>query len=165
MTLHAELDRYLNLRRMFGAKLKADELRLRSFATFVDKAGKEFVTKELLLEWMDGLRPASSGTKASRFSAVRQFALWLHGMDDRHDDPPPRGFVPRTSQSVRAVHLQRYRTRPDHRGGAGIAVDIRAARTDLRDALWSDHCHGHARCRGLGARHGQTSIPRGSCST
>ena len=49
MTLHAELDRYLNLRRMFGAKLKADELRLRSFATFVDKAGKEFVTKELLL--------------------------------------------------------------------------------------------------------------------
>ena len=94
MTLHAELDRYLNLRRMFGAKLKADELRLRSFATFVDKAGKEFVTKELLLEWMDGLQPASSGTKASRFSAVRQFALWLHGMDDRHDDPPPRGFVP-----------------------------------------------------------------------
>ena len=105
MTLHAELDRYLNLRRMFGAKLKADELRLRSFATFVDKAGKEFVTKELLLEWMDGLRPASSGTKASRFSAVRQFALWLHGMDDRHDDPPPRGFVPgRVSRSAPYIY-------------------------------------------------------------
>jgi len=105
MTLHAELDRYFNLRRMFGAKLKADELRLRSFATFVDKAGKEFVTKELLLEWMDGLRPASSGTKASRFSAVRQFALWLHGMDDRHDDPPPRGFVPgRVSRSAPYIY-------------------------------------------------------------
>lgn len=105
MTLHAELDRYLNLRRMFGAKLKADELRLRSFATFVDKAGKEFVTKELLLEWMDGLQPASSGTKASRFSAVRQFALWLHGMDDRHDDPPPRGFVPgRVSRSAPYIY-------------------------------------------------------------
>jgi integrase/recombinase XerD len=94
MTLHAELDRYLHLRRMFGVKLKTDELRLRSFVTFVDQAGKTFVTFELILDWMKCQRPASSGTKASRFSAVRQFAQWLRGMDDRHEDPPPRGFVP-----------------------------------------------------------------------
>ena len=94
MTLHSELDRYLHLRRMFGAKLKSDELRLRSFVTFMDQAGKTFVTRELILEWMNGLQHASSGTRASRFSEVRQFALWLHGMDDRHEDPPPRGFVP-----------------------------------------------------------------------
>ena len=102
MTLRTELDRYLHLRRMFGAKLKSDELRLRSFVTFMDQAGKTFVTRELIVEWMNGLRHASSGTKASRFSEVRQFALWLRGMDDRHEDPPPRGFVPVMS---RANHI------------------------------------------------------------
>jgi len=35
MSMHRELDRYLNIRRMFGAKLETDELRLRSFVTFV----------------------------------------------------------------------------------------------------------------------------------
>lgn len=94
MTLHTELDRYLHLRRMFGAKLRTDELRLRSFVTFVDQAGKAFVTRELILDWMKCQRPASTGTRASRFSAVRQFAEWLRGMDDRHEGPPPRGFVP-----------------------------------------------------------------------
>lgn len=94
MSLHAELDQYLHLRRMFGAKMKIDELRLRSFVIFVDQAGKTFVTRELILDWMKGLRPASSGTKASRFSAVRQFAQWLREIDDRHEDPPPQGFVP-----------------------------------------------------------------------
>ena len=94
MSLHAELDQYLHLRRMFGAKMKIDELRLRSFVIFVDQAGKTFVTRELILDWMKGLRPASSGTKASRFSAVREFAQWLREIDDRHEDPPPQGFVP-----------------------------------------------------------------------
>lgn len=94
MTLHADLDRYLHLRRIFGAKLKTDELRLRSFATFVDQAGKGFVTRELILDWMKSQRPASNGTRASRFTAVRLFALWLRGMDERHEAPPSRGFVP-----------------------------------------------------------------------
>lgn len=94
MTLHAEIDRYLHLRRMFGAKLTTDELRLRSFATFVDQNGNGSVTRELILDWMKSQRPACSGTRSSRFTAVRLFALWLHSMDERHENPPPRGFVP-----------------------------------------------------------------------
>lgn len=105
MTLHADLDRYLHLRRMFGAKLRADELRLRSFATFVDQNGNGFVTRELILDWMKSQRPACNGTKASRFTAVRLFAQWLRGMDERHEDPPPRGFVPgRVARSIPYIY-------------------------------------------------------------
>jgi integrase/recombinase XerD len=100
MTMHRELDRYLNTRRMFGAKLETEELRLRSFARFVDDDGAEYVTIDLILRWMQSLRPTSTATKAARFCAVRQFSEWLHGIDAHNEAPPPRGFVPGRSHRV-----------------------------------------------------------------
>lgn len=105
MTLHSDLDRYLHLRRMFGAKLRTAELRLRSFATFVDQTGKGFVTRELILDWMKSQRPACNGTRASRFTAVRLFSQWLRGMDERHESPPARRYVPgRVARSIPYIY-------------------------------------------------------------
>ena len=93
MSMHHELDRYLKIRRMFGTRLEKDELRLRSFATFADRHDASYVTIDLILRWMQTLQPFSKATTAARFGVVRLFAEWLHGNDNRHEAPPPRGFV------------------------------------------------------------------------
>lgn len=100
MSMHCELDRYLNIRRMFGAKLETDELRLRSFVTFADRDRAEYITIDLILRWMQSLQPFSAATRAARFCAVRHFAEWLHGIDARHEAPPPRGFIPGRSRRL-----------------------------------------------------------------
>jgi len=99
MSLLAEQQRYLSIRRRLGADLSTEERILRRFTNFADKDGAEYVDTRLIMRWLESLPAASPGTRGARFRAARQFALWLHGMDSRHE-VPPQGLVPAHVQRV-----------------------------------------------------------------
>lgn len=98
MRFLAEQQRYLSIRRQLGADLSTDERILRRFTAFADKDGAEYVDTRLIMRWLESLSAASAGTRGARFRVARQFALWLHGMDPRHEIPP-QGLIP--------AHVQR----------------------------------------------------------
>lgn len=100
MSLLAEQQRYLSIRRRLGADLSTEERILRRFTIFADKDGAEYVDTRLIMRWLESLPAASPGTRGARFRVARQFALWLHGMDSRHE-VPPQGLVPAHVQRVR----------------------------------------------------------------
>lgn len=99
MSLLAELDRYLTVRRQLGADLSTDERILRRFAIFADRDDMKYVNTNLIMRWLESLSSASPGTRATRFRVARQFAEWLHGIDPKHE-APPRGLVPGRVQRV-----------------------------------------------------------------
>ncbi|ABR64172.1 tyrosine-type recombinase/integrase [Sinorhizobium medicae] len=99
MSLLAEQDRYLSIRRRLGADLSTDERILRRFAAFVDNDGAEYIDTRLIMRWLESLPSASAGTRGARFRVARQFAAWLHGTDPRHE-VPPQGLVPGHVQRV-----------------------------------------------------------------
>lgn len=99
MRFLAEQHRYLSIRRRLGADLSTDERILRRFTAFADKDGAEYVDTRLIMRWLESLPTASAGTRGARFRVARQFALWLHGMDPRHE-VPPQGLVPAHVQRV-----------------------------------------------------------------
>ena len=99
MSLLDEQQRYLSIRRRLGADLSTEERILRRFTTFADKDGAEYVDTRLIMRWLESLPAASAGTRGARFRVARQFALWLHGMDSRHE-VPPQGLVPAHVQRV-----------------------------------------------------------------
>lgn len=118
MSLLAEQHRYLSIRRRLGADLITDERILRRFTAFADKNGAEYVDTKLIMRWLESLPAASAGTRGARFRVARQFALWLHGMDPRHE-VPPQGLVP--------AHVQRVH--PHIYSNAEIIAIIEHART------------------------------------
>ena len=99
MSLLDEQQRYLSIRRRLGADLSTEERILRRFTTFADKDGAEYVDTRLIMRWLESLPAASAGTRGARFRVARQFALWLHAMDSRHE-VPPQGLVPAHVQRV-----------------------------------------------------------------
>jgi integrase/recombinase XerD len=91
--LRAELQRYLEFRRLRGFKLKGEALYLIHFLSFLDGQGSEIVTIASCTAW-NNARPGSHATKAKRVIAVRGFADWLKALDPRHEVPPPyRGQI------------------------------------------------------------------------
>lgn len=99
MSFLAEQQRYLSIRRRLGADLSTEERILRRFTIFADKDGAEYVDTRLIMRWLESLPAASPGTRGARFRVARQFALWLHGLDSRHE-VPPQGLVPAHVQRV-----------------------------------------------------------------
>ena len=118
MRFLAEQHRYLRIRRRLGADLSTDERILRRFTAFADKDGAEYVDTRLITRWLESLPAASAGTRGARSRVARQFALWLHGMDPRHE-VPPQGLVP--------AHVQRVH--PHIYSDAEILAIVEQART------------------------------------
>lgn len=118
MRFLAEQHRYLSIRRRLGADLSTDERILRRFTAFADNDGAEYVDTRLIMRWLESLPAASAGTRGARFRVARQFALWLQGMDPRHE-APPQGLVP--------AHVQRVH--PHIYSDAEIIAIIEHART------------------------------------
>jgi integrase len=91
--LRAELQRYLEFRRLRGFKLKGEGFYLDDFLGFLERQGSDVVTTALCTDW-NNRRPTSHATKAKRVIAVRGFADWLKALDTRHEVPPPyRGQI------------------------------------------------------------------------
>ena len=88
--LSFELDRYLAIRRSLGHRLKAPEGILRRFVGFAAAQGANRITTQLFLQWHGTFGVASRETWAQRYTAVRLFARWMHGLDPTHELLPAR---------------------------------------------------------------------------
>lgn len=94
IALHAELERYLRLRRSLGHDLSDAGRLLPSFVKYVESVGADFVSTELALAWAQ--QPAAEpGTTVwpRRMMAVRGFTRYLTGVDAR-TEVPPVGLLP-----------------------------------------------------------------------
>jgi integrase/recombinase XerD len=91
--LEKELDRYLKIRRSLGYDLSTSERVLRRFVAFAVARRARHVTSDLFLAWRAEFGHASRPTWSARLGMVRQFALWLSGIDPRNE-VPPKGLIP-----------------------------------------------------------------------
>ena len=81
---------YLDHRRRFGADMTSAGSMLKPFVDFAEEEGAEWVTTDLFLRWKATFGSAGPNTWATRLCVVRSFAVWLQGLDDRHEVPPKR---------------------------------------------------------------------------
>jgi integrase len=91
--LAKELDRYLTIRRSLGYALGTSERVLRRFVAFAIARRARHITSDLFLAWRVEFGHASQQTWSARLGMVRQFALWLSGIDPKNE-VPPRGLIP-----------------------------------------------------------------------
>lgn len=91
--LAKELERYLAIRRSLGFALGTSERVLRRFVAFADARRARHVTAELFLAWRAEFGHASQQTWSARLGMIRQFALWLSGIDPKNE-VPSKGLIP-----------------------------------------------------------------------
>jgi|TARA_R110000772_G_scaffold205498_2_gene315856 integrase len=84
--LRDALERYINMRRGFGYKLKCSALLLSHFVTHMDEQGATIITSKLALDWVT--KEAGPLTWQNRLSAVRGFARHLSSTEPRTQIPP-----------------------------------------------------------------------------
>ena len=102
MTLQADVDRYVALKRHLGFKFVNNERMLRSWAAFAMARGNDVIVANTMFDWA---RDASSPAFArKRLSVGRRFAVWLHAEDERHEVPSSNLLGP-TTQRRPAPHL------------------------------------------------------------
>lgn len=98
---------YLRLRRQLGFKLAWDEHLLGQFTTHLAAQRIEHLTAEIAVSWAglprEGAEPAASRA-ATRLSAVRSFASYMHAIDPAHSAPPRGVFPHRTRRTVPYIY-------------------------------------------------------------
>ena len=94
MTLRDHVNCYLALRRSIGYKLVTTGNMLKNYAEFAMCRGDVFVRAERAMEW--SARGRTSLSLQNRLSTIRNFAIWLHAEDERHEVPSKRSLGPRT---------------------------------------------------------------------
>jgi len=92
-TLVQELDRYLSIRRSLGYDLSTSERVLRRFVAFAHGRKAKYITTDLFLAWQAEFGEANQRTWSARLGMVRQFALWLSGINPRNE-VPPKALIP-----------------------------------------------------------------------
>jgi site-specific recombinase XerD len=86
--LSITLDEYLKVRRALGYKLHAQGRLLREFVEFADRAGADFITAELALQWAMQSTQTQAIWRTRRLGMVRQFARHCSSADPRTVVPP-----------------------------------------------------------------------------
>ena len=89
MTLRTHVQRYVALKRHLGFKFVGNERMLHSWAAFAMARGEDIIAADTMIDWACTAPPA---TARKRLSAARQFAVWLHAEDERHEVPPNNVF-------------------------------------------------------------------------
>ena len=92
-TLAQELDRYLTIRRSLGYDLSTAARVLRRFVTFAHGRKARHITTDLFLAWQAEFGEANQQTWSARLGMVRQFALWLSGINPKNE-VPPKALIP-----------------------------------------------------------------------
>jgi len=105
--LRTAVDEYLALRQGLGFSLQLPGALLRDFATFLEREGASYITRELALRWAQHPATAQPAHWARRLSTVRRFAQFWSASDPR-TEVPPLGLLP-----------YRYRRTPPHLYTAG----------------------------------------------
>lgn len=117
--LHTKATEYLTIRRALGFKLRGYDRLLTGFIEFLTQAGASTPTTVLAVAW--ATEPAGRVQPvrcAQRFSVVRGFTRYLHGLDPTVQVPPPDVL------SGRREHRDPYLYSPED-----IAALMAAART------------------------------------
>src|SRR5262249_1777186 len=84
---------YLSLRRSLGFKLKAHEVYLREFISFLKKKRATRISIQLALQFATRRQDQPSAGWAARLRVVRGFARYNSGEDPATEIPPP-GLLP-----------------------------------------------------------------------
>jgi integrase len=87
-SLRSALEDYLSLRRALGFKLKNAGRLLGQFVDYLEDRGIDTFTTDDALTWVSLPEGASMHWRAIRLSAVRGFAVYLHGIDASIEVPP-----------------------------------------------------------------------------
>ena len=90
MTMREHVDRYVMFRRHLGCKFVGEERMLLDYANHAMARGERFAEVRGMLAWVSGA--CSAGTMHRRLRTVRNFAIWMHAEDERHEVPPRDGF-------------------------------------------------------------------------
>ena len=86
--LCVELERYLELRRQMGFKLRRGEKLLRQFVDYCDAERIAVVTADVALKWATLPKEPSQSWLSMRLGVVRGFARHLSLLDERHQVVP-----------------------------------------------------------------------------
>jgi len=92
-TLAQELDRYLAIRRSLGYDLGTAARVLRRFTAFAHDRKARYITTDLFLAWQAEFGKANQQTWSARLGMIRQFALWLSGINPKNE-VPPKSLIP-----------------------------------------------------------------------
>ena len=91
--LREALEEYLEVRRMFGFKLRAAGSLLHQFVSFVGREGASYITRELAVQWATQPKNCQPCRWARRLGMVRSFARYVSPADPR-TEIPPEGLLP-----------------------------------------------------------------------
>ncbi len=139
--LRDALDRYLEMRRGLGYRLKHDERDLVSFVNFMDAHGSTHVTVDLSAAWAAQPAGARHSWLANRMTMARGFAAYLHAMDPLHQVPPADLFRHGPHRAVPYLYSDEEVT---------ALIDAAAALRDPRTALMIRTLIGLLAATGLG---------------
>src|SRR5712691_1386492 len=78
---------YLAIRRATGFALRCEGIQLKSFATFSEARGHQYISSDLALEWAGVAQSVSQ--RARRLGTIIRFARYLRAEDSRHQVPSP----------------------------------------------------------------------------
>ena len=109
--LREALEEYLEVRRMFGFKLRAAGSLLHQFVSLVEREGASYVTRELAVQWATQPTNCEPCRWARRLGMVRSFARYVSATDPREprDTAARPPSPPPTSQEPLSVLGQRDR--------------------------------------------------------
>src|ERR1700675_2339534 len=91
--LRQAVDEYLALRHGLGFSLRLPGAMLQQFATFLEREGAPYITRDLALRWAQQPATPQPSPWASRLAAVRRFAQFWSASDPR-TEVPPLGLLP-----------------------------------------------------------------------
>ena len=97
-TIIDHIARFLEIKRSLGYRFEQHEELLGRFARFAEARNETHVRSETALEWASAStstsRAASSTFQVTKLRMLRDFAVWLHAEDDRHEIPPRDALGP-----------------------------------------------------------------------
>jgi len=95
--LAAQMDRFINLRRLSGTDYHSQTRLLEYFDRFLDQQGfnRTHITREITDSYQQGLTTLAPRTQSNRMCVIRQFCEYLAGSD-------PQSYVPGPLQAIRS---------------------------------------------------------------
>lgn len=133
LTLRAELDNYLAVRRALGFKLRRAGLLLADFVGYLEANQTDTITTENAFAWASLPVNASSDWWGYRLSVARAFARHLHAIDPSTTCPQPGCSRPRPT----GPRLTCIPTPTSPPSWPPLASFARRCGRDLRDPGWA----------------------------
>lgn len=87
-TLSELCARYVSMKQALGYRFTSVVPMLRSFVRFAEHRNETFIRCETVLAWLGDPARTKPVTRALNLRAVRNFAIWAHIRDPRHEVPP-----------------------------------------------------------------------------